>query len=559
MNKQLYDIIYICVFNFQKRSMLLILIACIFMSIFIVEAKSHIVSLKLSNVDANSLNVMPGDTIYLESGSRNRLKISNVKGDSLHPVLITNKGGDVIVENNDFYFGILLSNCSFFRFTGSVNNTMNYGIKVLKTGPGASGLSVSEQSSNYEIDHIEISNCGFAGIFAFTQPTCNLQSNRGNFVQRNTLIRDNYIHDTFGEGMYIGHTFYTGYKQKCDGVDVELYPHEIKGLKVFNNKVYNSGYDGIQVGSAVENTEIYNNTIVNYGTANVEMQHSGIQIGAGTKLKCYNNVIIGGSGTGIVMMGVGGSIIFNNLIINAGLHFFPNDIDLRIYGIFVDDRFVVPNTTINILNNTIVNTKSDGIRYYSLATVKNLIANNLIVNPGSNYIYQPETTSYINLRSGVDVILMNNYFAKLSQLDLTSDSLALIKQQFVDLSIATRGYDVREYGVITDIQNKPRHTTPSIGVFEYDPIPGQFKVNGHEIELIHNIYTGIISIENKSQNSMRGVSIFNINGRTMFHVKVNELHFIKVNIKSVLQNGIYLLRVDRFRENFTYKFIVDNH
>lgn len=518
--------------------------------------KSHYVALAVANVDASLLGVLPGDTIYIESGKRTRLKISNIKGDSLKYVVITNKGGDVIIENTDHHFGIVFSNCSFFRFTGSVTNEPNYGIRILKTGPGASGLSVNELSTDYEIDHVEIANTGFAGIFAFSQPTCDLLANRGNFVQRNTIIRDNYIHDTYGEGMYLGHSFYTGYTQNCDGEDVILFPHEIINLKVYNNRIINAGYDGIQVCSAVKGTEIFNNTILNYGTANEEMQHSGIQIGAGTELRCYNNTILNGSGTGIVMMGVGGSTIYNNVIVNAGLDFFPTDPALRIYGIFVDDRFVLPNTSINILNNTIINTKSDGIRFFSTATVSNYIANNLIINPGSSYVYLPDITSYINIKAGVDAQLLNNYYTKYIQSDFKTDSLLSIYNKLANLPLAARGLDVRKFGVTKDIFDSLRKEIPSIGAFEFKQEENLYSIKKQDIELIHNTKTDIILIENKSVNSIRALNIFSLNGTKVFGIKINEPRFLTVNLKGLLKKGIYVLSVERFNSVFTYKFII---
>jgi len=521
-----------------------------------VVGKAHFIPITMANVDASLLGVFPGDTIYLEAGKRTRLKISNVKGDSLHYVLITNKAGDVIVENSDHHFGVVLSNCSFFRFTGSVSNDPSYGIRILKTGHGASGLSVGELSTNYELDHIEIANTGFAGIFAFSQPTCNLLANRGYFEQRNSVIRDNYIHDTYGEGMYLGHSFYTGYTQNCDGVDVTLFPHEIKNLKVYNNKIVNAGYDGIQVCSAVKGTEIYNNTILNYGTAKEEMQHSGIQIGAGTQLLCYNNTILNGTGTGIVMMGVGGSTIFNNLIVNAGIDFFPDDTALRIYGIFVDDRFVVPQKSIHILNNTIINTKSDGIRFYSTETVNSLIANNLVVNPGSSYLYLPDIANYINIKTGVNVQLMNNYYTKFIQLPFKSDSLQSIYTQLADLPLASRGYDLRNYGVKTDIFGKVRNETPSIGAFEYEESTYQFTIKRNDIELVHNLKTDVLLIENKSVDNLKALNIFSLNGTKVFGISVNEPRYLSINLKGVLAKGIYILSVERFNFIFTYKFII---
>jgi len=111
---------------------------------------THWVPVDQRNVDANELNVQPGDTIKLEPGLRQSLRIINIKGDSLACVIICNGDGEVIVQNNDFHYGIVLSDCSYFRFTGSHDNMPVYGIKILGTGPGGNGLSVEKKSTNYE-------------------------------------------------------------------------------------------------------------------------------------------------------------------------------------------------------------------------------------------------------------------------------------------------------------------------------------------------------------------------------------------------------------------------
>lgn len=518
--------------------------------------KKHFIGIEKLSIDALQLGVEPGDTMILESGKRKSLRISNVKGDSLHYVIITNESGDVIIENDDFHFGFVLSNCSFFRLTGSVNNENYYGIRILKTGKGANGLGIGELSTNYEVDHIEIANTGFSGIFAFSQPTCDLTANRGFFEQRNTIIRNNYIHDTYGEGMYLGHSFYTGYTITCGEQSQVVYPHEIKGLKVYDNILENIGYDGIQVCSAVENTEVYNNTIYNYGTKMEAMQHSGIQIGAGTKIKCYNNSIIKGSGTGIMMFGLADSYIYNNVIVNPGLDFFPDDATLRIHGIFVDDRLTYPNTSHYIMNNTIISPKSDGIRFISSQSSGSIIANNLIVKPGSVYIYEPENNRFINVRKGLDVQLLNNFYTDYIVQGMNSDSLSSIYRCLETLPISKGGVDVKKYGIDFDFYNQARSDTPTIGAFEYLSKYNVYKKVKSDIIFTQDAQTGTIMLENKNEENINQVMITDLTGKQLFDMIINEPRFILFNIKGLFPKGIYLLSVERDRIIYSYKFFV---
>ena len=543
----------------SKTKFLIIIFLIISCSMdFTVVAKSYFIGVEIKYVDASSLGVFPGDTIILEAGKRRILRISNVKGDSLNYVIIRNGNGNVIIENDDLHYGLGMSNSCFFRLTGSVNNDSCYGIKILKTGVGASGLGVSELSTNYEIDHIEIANTGFAGILAFSQPSCDLSANKGYFEQRNCIIRNNYIHDTFGEGLYLGHSYYTGYTISCNGEDTKVYPHEIKNLKVYNNLIVNAGWDGIQVGCSVEGTEVYNNRILNYGAGKISMQQSGIQIGAGTKIRCYNNQICTGSGTGIMMMGLADSYIYNNLILKPGLNFFPDDATLRIYGIFVDDRLTLPNTSHYILNNTIVSPKSDGIRFISILSSNNLIANNMIIKPGSVYIYEPANNKYIYKAYKSDVSIQNNYFSNFIDPQLIPDSINQLYQFFNNFPVSGKGIEVSRYGVLNDFLGTSRRFLPSIGAFEYLTANAVFNVSKPELNFFQNYETGLIMIENNKEDLFRAISIADISGKVVYRKQLNEPKFFMFNIKGLLPKGIYVITIEKMQRVFSQKFIVSS-
>lgn len=526
--------------------------------------KSHFIELGLRYVDISVMQVQPGDTLLIEAGIRRSLKIANLKGDSLNYIVVKNYGGDVIIKNDDFHYGFSFSNCSFFRVTGSYKNEEGiYGIKILGTGTGASGLSFDNLSTNYEADHIEIANTGFSGIFAFSQPTIDLSANRGHFVQRNTIIRDNYIHDTGGEGMYIGHSFYNGYQLTSDNQTYILYPHEIIGLKVYNNILKNTGYDGLQICCAVEDAEVFNNSIYNYGTLNQAMQHSGIQIGAGSKLRCYNNTILDGSGTGIMMLGFGGSYIYNNLIVNAGKDFFPNDPTIREYGIFVDDRCTLPNTSFYILNNTIIKPKSDGIRFYSTISRKNLIANNLIIKPGSKYLYEPGNYSFIYPRQGSEIRYSSNFFTNQFMGETVIDSnniqnsIDSLKLHIGELQLQQRGTDVSEFGILTDYFNQIRMNTPSIGAFEYfGDIVKSMKIQ-KDINLLHNDGNSEYTIENNSSIDFKTMTIYNLCGTIVYQKAIDVSGIIRFNVKGILPNGIYLLKIQNSEQYFSSRFYIN--
>jgi hypothetical protein len=355
-------------------------------------------------------SVHPGDTIYIQSGQRNKLLIRNFTGSAQKPITFMNKGGIVNISTDDYY-GISISNCRYFRFSGQGTSTDYYGIQITKVLVGA-GMGVSSMSSDIEIDHILIENCLTAGIYAKTDPTCTNNISRENFTQFNTIIHDNYISNVGNEGMYIGSSFYSGMTINCNGKDSLVMPPILDGVKIYNNIVKSTGWDGIQVSSASKNCQIYNDSIINDSQAEVSSQMSGIIMGGGSKCDCFNNFISDGKGDGIENHGLGGTKIFNNIIVNAGITYYPNDPTKMKHGIFISDVSAMKDSSVSILFNNILNAKTDGIRFQSINGKNNLIASNLIFHSGNNNIPSLIDNYVIIPNASSDVQLKNNYFTK---------------------------------------------------------------------------------------------------------------------------------------------------
>ena len=325
------------------------------------------------------------------------MEFHNIVGTPDQPIIIKNCGGPVKIVADDKWHAIRTQNSKYFRITGGTVPGV-YGINVQG---GEMGLKLDGLSTNFEIDHVEVSNAGFAGIMAKTDPTCNDSTIRGNFTMYDVLLHDNYIHDTGGEGFYVGNSFWDGMDRSCG----KRLPHEIKGLKLYNNVVKNTGWEGIQVGCAIEGTEIYNNTINNFGTANIRHQNNGMQIGSGTGGLVYNNLIRKGPGNGMIVLGTGDNVIYNNIIVDAGSN-----------GVFCDERFT-PGEGFKFVNNTILNPGQDGIRLYAELVPMNTIVNNIIANPGTIASYtnvnsRTSDDAFVYLMSDdVKVKMSNNLYA----------------------------------------------------------------------------------------------------------------------------------------------------
>jgi len=251
---------------------------------------SVIIPIEVVSINVKDYNINPGDTVFFSAGVREFLYVRDFEGDIENPIVFSNINGKVIINNTNHYYGIKFVNCKYIKITGTGVKGIEYGFKVAEIGKG-NGIEITGFSTDVEIEKVEISNTPFAGIMAKSDPTPDGRFNRDNFTMYNISIHDNYIHDSGGEGLYIGHSWYNGYPYKDDEVELTLYPHAIKGLTVYNNTIKRTQWDGIQVGCADEDVVIDGNKIEEYGLAEVFGQNSGMSIGAGTVGDIKNNKI----------------------------------------------------------------------------------------------------------------------------------------------------------------------------------------------------------------------------------------------------------------------------
>lgn len=289
----------------------------------------------VANGLTNYSDVRPGDTVCIAAGTRGDLLLRNFQGTAEDPITFINAGGQAVINSNTSH-GILVQNSRFFRLTGSGANDIEYGIKIVNSTNG--GVQVGYRSSDFEIDHIEVSGVGGAGISAKTEAVCSDGStndydydadgtklgdlddvvNRNNFTQYNFVFHDNYVHDIGTVAFYIGSSFYQGRRISCGSGPETVYAPVIIGVSVYNNRIANTGTDGMQVGSAIDNCSIYHNEILRDSQANEPYQQSGIMNNLGSVCNIYSNFIKDGGGPGIFVQGNGGNIIYNNVIVNAG-------------------------------------------------------------------------------------------------------------------------------------------------------------------------------------------------------------------------------------------------
>lgn len=538
----------------------------LFFAVILINAQNfkHIIAPSVTYLDNVKLNVkiQPGDTICIQSSTRRSLNFVNVHGTQEKPVIVINYGGEVIIQGVDLRWGIAFNNCSFMHFTGTGSPEIKYGFRILKTMEGGtSGISGNGKSTNIEIDHFEIANVGFAGIFFKSDPVCDLSANRGNFIQYQTIIHDNYIHNTGGEGLYIGHSFYDGYNKTCDGQTVTLYPSTLSGVRIYNNVIDSTGWDGMQVGSATEDCEIYNNRVTNYAIDKISMQNVGIQMGAGTTGKCYNNVIQDGNGNGIAIFGNGNIDIYNNLIVNPGKDYWVEDKSRPAHGIFIDNGSTIPGTYFNVFNNTIVSPKTDGIRFQNNISVNNNFYNNIIVNPGSllDYLRIPAKNPWINLNKANIVLTKSNNLYEVNIDSVHFADYANYNYKLLSTSPAVNaGFDVSSLGINYDLDYnlRPQGNAYDIGAYEYvsDSLSLQntnsLQLVNKNIPNIENLISGANLIKNNINNKINLQIVNALNLTTDFDIypnpsngqfrfKRNNASIINISIYDLMGNIVY--------------------
>jgi parallel beta-helix repeat protein len=393
----------------------------------------HIIGHGIAVADARSgySDVRPGDTVCLAPGKRGDLALRNFQGTPDNPITFTNFGGQVVIDS-DTSHGILFQNCRFFRLTGSGAYDIAYGIRIVDSA--GTGVRIGYKSSNFEIDHVEVSGVGGAGISAKSKALCPDGStndydydadgkilgdlddvvNRDNFTEHDFVFHDNYIHDVGSEGFYVGSSFYQeGRGLSCDSGPETAYDPVIKGVDVYDNIVANTGWDGVQVGSAVEKCNIHHNMIIGDSQADRSEQQSGVMNNPGSVCHIYSNLIKDGGGPGIYVQGNGGNVIYNNVIVDAG-----HDESVGNNG---GDGIAVmpgsnPGNSIYVLNNTVVAPRNFGIKFPSDQGTDNRILNNIIVAPGNYDSYGED--AYIQTWGQENATISNN---------LTSQTLAEVR------------------------------------------------------------------------------------------------------------------------------------
>lgn len=395
--------------------------------------------------------VKPGDTVFIDAGTYDHLGIRGFSGQKDHPIVFINYGGKVIISGT-YYYGISISGCSFFQFTGSGVDSIAYGFDLQKSDGGA--LGIGALATNYEIDHCKITSQKGPGILAKTDPDCSFSSTRDKFVCRNVSFHHNWIYHTDTEGIYFGSTSYDGFPLNCNGKDTTVLPHLTDGLELFDNLVEYSGWDGIQVGST-KNMRVYNNVVRYDSQKQVSYQMNGYSIGKGGTGLIYNNIAYRGSGTGMISFADGPATFFNNIVIEPGTNTIMPD---GKYGFYIDTR--TSTGPIKVINNLCSEPAAEGVKmvgYNNQPAVLDTVANNVVITDGAS-----GTTSKFFKQAGDRAWIANNFHSYTWASTGYCNSDSLYFDICSESSFANVGIDFPEIDSFPDFCGKQRLVGPTV-------------------------------------------------------------------------------------------------
>lgn len=252
-------------------------------------------------------DVLPGEVICLESGSRPRLKLKNIEGTSTDPVRIINCGGLVEINSAFNPFALRVEHCDFIQLTGTGDELLPHGIRV--SSSGGPGIIVGNLSNHFEVDHIEIENTDGPAFICRENPVCDLSANEGYFTLENVRLH-NLLISNCRKGIQMGHPrFRFGYPHPFCGV---LNPYAIENLFISDVQITSiTEGDGILLHGCTG--EISNSHIEHVSGV-------GVLLGMECDMLLNQNYIAFCTRNGLKSSGSGIQQVFNNVFYaNGGL------------------------------------------------------------------------------------------------------------------------------------------------------------------------------------------------------------------------------------------------
>jgi len=270
-----------------------------------------------------------GDTIIIDSTRTTRLTFEDFDGTAGSKYYFKNDSDAVttITEGTDIQ-PLRFFNCDNIVIDGTNYSSEAYGIVLEGSSTNNTAGIVLSQCADWEITGVKVQNTGL-GFRCNNHDDNQGQSNPdtswtqiGGGGANPQSVGDCHIHHNkiattigdaagdFGEGMYMGKSTTGDYPQ-------------FDTLEINDNDISSTNAEGIQAGQIESSSgwlKIYNNSVVNYGTADHTDHNQGINLSAEwANASVYNNYIKTGTGHGIYARSAGSSMICTeNVIVDAG-------------------------------------------------------------------------------------------------------------------------------------------------------------------------------------------------------------------------------------------------
>ncbi len=248
--------------------------------------------------DLSARNLQPGSTIVIPAGSyTGGITLSGIHGSARSPIVIKNSSTGAVETSK-----ITITDSTYFTLSGTGASGAKYGFKVY----GPSGVSVTNGTSDYEVNNIEVYNAT-NGLTLKVDPKKNdTDTVYPNFTIKNVNIHNNWLHDISGAGILAGYP--------ATGKVGNLVPVRLDNVEVAYNLLENIGETAVQLTNTRDETNVHDNLIKNYATKATQNQFA-ISI-ANANARVNNNTIDGGSGPAIQLRtyginNAGGNVIKN--------------------------------------------------------------------------------------------------------------------------------------------------------------------------------------------------------------------------------------------------------
>ncbi|SKC53413.1 hypothetical protein [Ohtaekwangia koreensis] len=254
----------------------------------------------------------PGDIIHIAGNiSSERIRWNNFNGAAGNPIIITtnNTTQRTITKSNTTEDDVMQigDNCNHVWFYGKKDSNGVRSIKLINGGFSAQQFNGAANACNdVRIFGIEVYHAKSTGI-KMKLDTVNRIT--GGFDD--CWVYDCLVQKSGNEGFYEGYFKYD-WDSTFNGGD---YHHVMKRLKVFANEARECKWDGIQVSSCDEDTEVYYNVSINNATGNTSSQNFEMVMNGGFAGHFFGNVIINTvTKGGVQLLANKDSYVYNNFV-----------------------------------------------------------------------------------------------------------------------------------------------------------------------------------------------------------------------------------------------------